>query len=273
MGRDGTAPPAVHTLVVGQRAAAPGRVGDAPLVRWISDAVERGQKVLYELEPAEQADAVLRALAATPGAQLEVLEPAAVQALSSGTADGLAQLHRSRVRDARAEGWAGLAVVTGATVLTAVAQPAADPAALHEQGVSLVVADGGMSALCRYRPAAHPELADTMFAGHFDALEDEIWSARLRGDRLRISGSIDISNADRLHRALRGALDAGVRVIDLTGVEFCAVAGGRALLMAAQALPGDRLVLACRMNPALRSLFSAVGLLGHPGVEVLMEDT
>lgn len=266
------AQPAVHTLLVGQHAASPAHVADAPVVRWVSEAVGRGQKVLYELEPMEQADAVLRALPVRAGAQLEMVEPATLRALSSGTADGLAQLHRSRVDQARAEGWAGLAIVTGAAVLSAVARPADEPAALHQHGVSGVVVDSGMSALCRYRPAEHPELAEIMFAGHFYALEDEIWSTQLRGDRLCISGSIDISNAGRLHRVLRGALDAGVRVIDLTGLEFCAVAGGRAFVMAAQGLPRGRLVLACHLNPALRSLFSAVGLFGHPAIEVLVED-
>src|SRR3954462_10999673 len=110
-----------HTLLVDHRdRRLPRRAGD-PIAVWIDDAIRRRQKILYELEPTETREEVLAALV-PEGAehQVEVLAPAVVQAESSGTADGLALLHRSRVDQAHDRGWSGLAVVTGPTVFTEV---------------------------------------------------------------------------------------------------------------------------------------------------------
>src|SRR4051812_26163924 len=110
-----------HTLLVDHRDRRLPRRADDPIAVWIDDAVRRRQKILYELEPTESREEVLVAL--VPGGaehQVEVLETAAVQEESSGTADGLALMHRSRVDEANARGWSGLAVITGPTVFSAV---------------------------------------------------------------------------------------------------------------------------------------------------------
>jgi anti-anti-sigma factor len=259
-----------HTLLVGHRDQNPSTEAGDPVVVWIDDAVRRQQKVLYELDPAEDLDEVLAALGGRgAGHQVEVLEPAAVRAESSGTAEGLARMHRSRVEQAHAQGWAGLAVVTGPAVFAAVATDGADAAAvMHEDAVSLVVTEAGMSALCRYQPDQHPELAEMMLAGHFDDVDDGIWGARVVAGALHLRGEIDVSNADRVSHVLQGALDAGVRVVDLSELRFCAAVGVRALGLAAGSLPaGETLVLA-GADAMLRRVFSVVGLLNRASLEL-----
>jgi anti-anti-sigma factor len=259
-----------HTLLVGHRSRnsmLPPAAGD-PITMWVDDAVRRRQKVLYELEPAESRAQVPAALLdGDARRQVEVLEPAAVRAESSGTAEGLALMHRARVREAHAQGWTGLAVVTGPAVFTAVALDGADTAAMHEHGVGRVVVEAGMSALCRYRPDRHPGLADLMLAGHFADVHDGIWGARLVVGVLYLRGEIDVSNADHVSHVLRGALEAGVRVVDLAALEFCAAAGVRALGRAAESLPaGETLVLA---NPGalLRHVFAVAHLSDRVSLE------
>lgn len=257
-----------HTLLVDHRdRRLPRRPGD-PVAVWIDDAIRRRQKILYELEPTESREEVLAAL--VPGGaehQVEVLEPAAVQEESSGTADGLALMHRSHVDEAHARGWSGLAVVTGPTVFTAVAADT-DEAVMHERAVSGVVAGTGMSALCRYRPVQHPQLADVMLRGHFDEVDDAIWGARAAGGVLHLRGEIDVSNAVRLSHVLRGALDAGVRVVDLSDLQFFAAGGVRALRRAAGSLPVDESLVVAGANELLRHVFSVVDLSDCPSIEL-----
>jgi anti-anti-sigma factor len=258
-----------HTLLVDHRdRRLPRRAGD-PIAVWIDGAIRRRQKILYELEPTESRDEVMAALipAGAEQHQVEVLEPAAVQAESSGTADGLALLHRSHVDEAHARGWSGLAVVTGPTVFDSVAADT-DEAVMHERGVSRVVAETGMSALCRFRPVQHPELADVMLGGHFDEVDDAIWGARAAAGVLRLSGEIDVSNADHLSHVLRGALDAGVRVVDLSDLQFFAAGGVRTLRSAAGSLPADETLVVAGANPLLRHVFSVVDLSDCPSIEL-----
>jgi anti-anti-sigma factor len=260
-----------HTLLVDHRDR--GRpVGlEDPIAVWIGEAIRRRQRVLYELEPAESRDSVFAALLGCQvGGQVEVLESAAVRAESSGTAEGLALMHRSRSDEAHGQGWSGLAVVTGSAVLAAVSA-GTDTAVLHEQGVSRMVVEAGMSALCRYRPDHQPELAAVMLAGHFKDVDDEIWGTRVVAGVLHLRGEIDASNNDRVAHVLLGALDAGVRVVDLSELQFCAAAGVRALVRAADSLPtGDALVIA-NADVTLQHLFSVVGLPDHPSVELREE--
>jgi len=258
-----------HTLLVDHRdRRLPRRAGD-PVAVWVDGAVRRRQKILYELEPTESRAEVLAALApagAEPH-QVDVLEPDAVRAESSGTADGLARLHRSHVAAAHARGWSGLAVVTGPTVFTAVAT-GTDPAVMHERGVSRVVAETGMSALCRYRPVQHPQLADVMLGGHFDEVDDAIWGARAVDGVLRLRGEIDVSNTDRVSHVLRGALDAGVRVVDLSDLQFFAAGGVQALRSAAGSLPAGQTLVVAGANALLRHVFSVVDLSDCPSIEL-----
>jgi anti-anti-sigma regulatory factor len=258
-----------HTLLVDHRdRRLPRRAGD-PIAVWIDGAIRRRQKILYELEPTESRDEVMAALipAAAEQHQVEVLEPAAVQAESSGTAEGLALLHRSHVDEAHAGGWSGLAVVTGPTVFSAVAADI-DEAVMHERSVSRVVAETGMSALCRFRPPQHPQLADAMLGGHFDEVDDAIWSARAVDGVLHLRGEIDVSNTDRVSHVLRAALDAGLREVDLSDLQFLTAGGVRALRSAAASLPAGEALVVGGANVLLQQLFSVVDLSDDPSIEL-----
>jgi anti-anti-sigma factor len=255
-----------HTLLVDR----PDRrlpLGTAdPIVVWIGAALSRRQKVLYELEPAESRDTVLGSLPVGDAAeQLVVLDPAAVRAESHGTADGLAQMHRSRVEEAHAQGWAGLAVITGPAVFAAVADDttmanATGMASLHNYGVTRVVVEAGLSALCRYRPVHQPELAGYLLADHFHHVDDEIWGAQVIDDRLHLRGEVDGSNHERLGHVLRGAVAAGVRIVDVSALQFCAVAGARVLVGATAWLPEGQTLVIANANAMLQQVLSVAEL-------------
>jgi anti-anti-sigma factor len=131
-----------------------------------------------------------------------------------------------------------------------------------------MVAETGMSALCRYRPDQHPELADLMLAEHLDDVDDGIWGARVVAGALHLRGEIDASNADLVSHVLRGALDAGVRVVDLAELQFCAAAGVHALGRAADSLPAGQTLVLANTNPMLRYVFSVVDLSDRPSLEL-----
>ena len=71
-----------------------------------------------------------------------------------------------------------------------------------------------------------------------DDVDDDSWGATIVGDRLRVRGEIDAGNVDRFSQVLRSAVAAGVSKVDLSELDFLAVAGARALLVAAELTPG-----------------------------------
>jgi anti-anti-sigma factor len=245
------------------------------MASWISRALGRREKVLYELARGEDPERVLRSSRARVGedalaaGQLEVIEAERLRAESGGAADGLAEVHRARLHRARGEGWTGLAVAGDGAVLTAVSRDEAT-GLVHERGITRLVVEDGMSALCCYSTGEAPNLVDAMLVVHHTDVEDELWAADVVGERLRVRGEIDASNADRVVPVLLGALAAGVRVVDLAGLRFCAAAGVRSFAAAADTLQddGDALLLA---NPSagLRMIFGLVGLLDRPDVRIV----
>jgi anti-anti-sigma factor len=86
-----------------------------------------------------------------------------------------------------------------------------------------------------------------MLAVHHRDVADDVWSVEVAvvdGDhRLRVRGELDFSNAGRFGPVVRAALGAGVRTLDASELVFCDVAGIRALVSAADALPPDALPL------------------------------
>jgi anti-anti-sigma factor len=107
-----------------------------------------------------------------------------------------------------------------------------------------------------------------MLAGHFDAVDDEIWGARVVAGVLYLRGEIDASNGGRVAHVLRGALDAGVRVVNLAGLQFCAAAGVRALRRAADSLPPGETLVVAHADAMLLHVFSVVGLSACPSVKL-----
>ena len=104
-----------------------------------------------------------------------------------------------------------------------------------------------MRSLCRYSADERQALLDDMLAVHHRDVADDVWSVEVAvvdGDhRLRVRGELDFSNAGRFVPVVRAALGAGVRTLDASELVFCDVAGIRALVSAADALPPDALPL------------------------------
>jgi anti-anti-sigma factor len=251
----------VHTMLIysGQGVPAEG-VGTT----WFAGAVAHNEKVLYELAPGEQV--VDLGLGGVVSRQVEVLDAAGLRAECGGHADGLHDVHLTRLMQARDEGWAGLAVATGGEVLAAVTD---DPAAAHEHGVSRLVVEYGMSALCRYRPGEPWGFLEPMLAAHYRDVDDDLWGATRDGDRLCLRGEIDSGNVARFALVLGGAVAGGLRVVDLTELKFCSVAGMRTIAAVAQSVAtrGEQLVLLGGCAP-VRRILTLFGLADHPGVRL-----
>jgi anti-anti-sigma factor len=109
---------------------------------------------------------------------------------------------------------------------------------------------------------------------HPCSVEDETWAATVVGDRLRVRGEIDADNVDEFARVLRSAVSAGVSKVDLSEVRFFAVAGVRALLVAAELLhdKGQPLTVIDPHVGRGRVLLLSVAA-DHPGVQLIHKGT
>jgi anti-anti-sigma regulatory factor len=112
--------------------------------------------------------------------------------------------------------------------------------ARYECALERLATDSGVRSLCRYAVDEHPGLLDDMLTVHYREVTDDVWSAEVLNQRLRIIGELDFSNAGRFTPVLHAAMSAGVRVLDVSGLVFCDVVGVRALVTAATALPRER---------------------------------
>jgi anti-anti-sigma factor len=148
------------------------------------------------------------------------------------TAEHQFAFYDAATRRALAEGYAGLRVVAELSAL------AADPALRDElvrweHLADQYIAQGpGMTAMCAYRgdlPVAaladvssvHPAAYSPPGVPQFHAFFDD--------DRVALSGSIDLSEADRLARLLAGSPSGSAVVLDLSRLEFVDVAGCRTI--------------------------------------------
>jgi anti-anti-sigma regulatory factor len=127
-------------------------------------------------------------------------------------------------------------------------------------------------------PACSPGLwwvrDEEMLRLHRCDVDDETWAATVVGDRLRVRGEIDVSNVDRFTRVLRSAVTAGVSTVDLSEVGFFAVAGVRALLVAAELLheKGQPLTVIDPHVGRGRVLLLSVAA-DHPGIQLIHKGT
>lgn len=211
------------------------RRNDDALVAWIGAAVARGDKVVAAHRPGD-GDA-LRSLLAASGApepgesgQLELTDSAALRQRCGSSPARFAALAEDAVRD----GWRGLAVTADDDALPCLVTHLADRRA-HERAVERLTTEAAVRVLCRVHPGA--EVLGQLLELHHRDVDDDAWSAGVRDGRLWISGDIDASNADRVTPVLRAAVTHGVTEIDLSGLEFCAIAGVRAFLAASASMP------------------------------------
>jgi anti-anti-sigma factor len=143
---------------------------------------------------------------------------------------------------------------------------------VYERDIKPLVADHGVRAVLR--PEVDDAVREEMLRVAHRDVDDDSWAATILGDRLRVRGEIDASNVDRFSHVLRSAVAAGVSRVDLSEVDFLAVAGARALLAAAELLHerGEPMIV---IDPHVgRARVLTLSLAAdHPGVRLIHKGT
>lgn len=213
---------------------------------WIAEAVRRREKVLYKHAPSEDAAAVLTRSLPEAGVDPTVLTSGQVQladttqlrAETGGGHEALLALHRRQLGEATRAGFAGLALTGDAAAMLTITSDEHELAG-YERDLERLAVEAGVRSLCRYTADQQQALLDDMLAVHYRDVADDVWSVAVVDHRLSVRGEVDFSNASRFEPVVRAALLAGVRTLDASGLVFCDVAGIRALVSAAAALPPD----------------------------------
>ena len=222
----------------------------AAVATWIAEAVDRRERVLYKHAPTEDAASVLaRSLPAAgldpdvlTSGQVQVADTTALRAQAGGGHEALVALHRRQLAAATRAGFAGLALTGDAAAMLTITSDARELAG-YERGLERLAVEEGVRSLCRYTADQDQALLDDMLAVHYREVADDVWSVAVVDRRLCIRGEVDFSNASRFAPVVRAAFRAGVRTLDASELVFCDVAGVRALVSAAGALPPDALPL------------------------------
>jgi anti-anti-sigma factor len=236
----------MHSLLVPASASRDG----STVAVWIAGALRRRQRVVYKHSPSEDAAAVLgRSLPAVgvdPGVlssgQVQLADTTGLRAETGGQHEALYGLHLSQLRQATREGFSGLALTGDAAAMHTITRDQAELSG-YERDLERLAVEAGVRSLCRYAVEEDPGLLGEMLAVHYRDVADEGWSVEVVDDRLRVRGELDFDNAERFTPVLRAALAAGVRTVDASGLEFCDVAGVRALVSATDVLQLDALPL------------------------------
>ena len=189
--------------------------------------------------PTEDAAAVLgRSLpevgldpAVLSSGRVELVDTTVLKAASGGRHERLYELHLESARQAAREGFTGLALTGNAAAMRSITRNQIELSG-YERDLDQLAHEFDVPSLCRYPAEEQPELLGDMLEVHFRDVDDEDWAAVVAEDRLRVRGEIDFSNADRFAAVLRAVLAGGLHTVDLSEVEFCAVAGIRALFSA-----------------------------------------
>jgi anti-anti-sigma regulatory factor len=236
---------------------------------WIAEAVGRREKVLYKHAPTEDASSVLaRSLpevgldpAVLRSGQVQLADTTALRVETGGDHEALLALHRRQLGEATRAGFAGLALTGDAAAMLTITSDERELAG-YERGLERLAVEAGVRSLCRYTADQEQALLDDMLAVHYRDVADDVWSVAVVGQRLRIRGEVDFSNASRFAPVVRAALRAGVRALDASELAFCDVAGIRALVSAAGALPpGAPPVTVTGADGVLASMLHLTGAL------------
>jgi anti-anti-sigma factor len=247
---------------------------------WIAEALGRGEKVLYKHAPTEDAAAVLGRSLPQVGlgaevlssGRVELLDTAVLHADTDGRHERLYDLHREQVAHAAREGFTGLALTGDQAAMNTVTRDDTELAG-YERDIERLASDSGVRSLCRYPTGERPGLLCDMLAVHHRAVEDNDWAAEMAGNRLRVRGEIDGSNADRFATVLHAAVSDGLRLVDLSGLRFCSLAGARALACAGASLAdpehGGAPLALVEVNHGLVKLLTLTGFADDPGLQLI----
>jgi anti-anti-sigma factor len=247
--------------------------GEIALAAWIRAAVDRGDKVLVKHAASTTA---LRRILPVCGldadvlgsGRLELVDAETMGSRCAGRHERLYELHVELAEQAQQQGYAGLATTADGAALRALTRDTTELVE-HERDIERLVARQQVRALCRYCPDTDARLLPDALQIHHHDVDDDIWTATISGDQLWIRGELDASNADRFARVLNASVSDGVTVVNLSELDFCAVAGVRAFLEAADALYPGRELMLIGASPFLARTFSITGCDNHPALRLV----
>jgi anti-anti-sigma regulatory factor len=243
---------------------------------WIAEAVGRGEKVLYKHAPSEDAATSLARSLPTAGVdpvvlatgQVQLADTTELQIETGGLHQALYALHEHQRDQASREGFAGLAMTGDAAAMHSITRDEGELAG-YERALERLATVAGVHSLCRYALKEHPGLLNDMLAVHYREVADDVWSAEVVHQRLRIVGELDFSNAGRLTPVMHAALGAGIRVVDVSELVFCDVAGARAIVAAAETLsPGTTPLTLTGVDVVLATVLGLMGGLDPAVLQV-----
>lgn len=156
---------------------------------------------------------------------------------------GQVERYRAEVRAALDGGRTGLRVAADVTALLRAGRPGRRLLHVYEQLADVLVAAVPMTALCLYDASVGADALGPVAVLHpVQHLGDRPPLAHLsgRGPRPALSGEVDLTEAANVTTALVDVAGdgPGALELDLAGLEFLDVAGGRALWSARRALAG-----------------------------------
>ena len=241
---------------------------------FISHGLSAGDRLLY-VATDEQAEALVRALpdhvhagGAVVSGQLLVRSFADVYgSRRPGDIGTIADGFRAAAEQARKRGFPGLRVAAQMDGLAPLLG-STEEALRWERMSTGLQRDLGVSSVCLYdasrldeghveqltheHAGLAPELAETPLA-RFLAV-DEPWG-------VRVSGEVDISNRDLLHRVLLSRAAVTPRMhVDLSGLTFADVGSMSRMRAVAASLPGDGWLVLDRVPAAVRRVLTLSGL-------------
>jgi anti-anti-sigma factor len=229
-------------------------------VRFLRAGLDRGERLMWVGDGAEErlrraggALADVEQLRARGALDLIPLSSVYAPTGSFSLPEQLA-FYGGRTDQARADGYSGLRVVAEVTDLATNARHSSDFLRWEHLGDDLAASGVGFSALCAYRAADVDDdvLADAAALHPVSSVPGaapafQLWFEQdERGQRMAVSGEIDVVGADRFRRLLDSThVDTPVLTLDMSRVAFIDLAGARAVAEVGRAVTarGGRLVL------------------------------
>src|SRR3954454_13807749 len=241
----------------------------ASVASWVKKGLDRGEKILYATAPDDDA--------LVPGG----LSPGGVQGAGTISDSQISILsvedffppagQAMLVQQALEEGYAGGRFVARANA--AISHLGLDVYRRADHLLDELCSTLPVSALCQYDAKSSPAATTTaMIDSHPDALQDLQLRLRHRGDRVLLSGEVDVGSAYVLEHALQriGEIEGASEVtLDLSGLSFVDVVGCRALASGTDMLRRAGGVASFQgVNAHMRKVMALLGMDRLPGVQL-----
>ena len=247
----------------------------ASVVSWVKRGLERGEKILYSTPSGD----------GTPAHELGEGDPDVARAVRGGqfTFLPLEDLlpptgQRTLVRRALDEGYPGVRMSAYANAV--IGYLGEDEYQTFDHRMDELCAGLPVSALCQYDAGSATSgrlgpmtgtTLTTVIESH-EALQGARIRLRRHGDRITVSGEVDLASVEVLAPALQRTCrleDTAEVVVDLSEVSFIDVVGCRALVVGTDAYRREGGTVTCRgVRRPTRNVMSLVGMDRLRGVEL-----